>query len=905
MLNRLFARVRSLVRRNRIDTEVDEGLRLHLDTQIRANVARGMTPSEARRVALRDMGGVTQTKEAVREVRWTFFDTLGQDVRYAFRSFRRNPGFAAVAILTLALGIGAVTAIFTVADAVIFRPLPFPDPDRLVWLEVTPKSSRSRAIGVFSYELFTDVRDQTDVFDGVAAYAGAGRLMLPGHREGLVAGHASSALFRVLGASAVLGRLPESRDERAGAPRVAVVSYGAWVRYFGSDRTVIGRALVAKAGTADSDEPITIVGVLAPPFVFPYPRGIVEYDVWMPITPEVVIEPHAIPRSASRWPVIGRLKPRVSLATAQQQLDVLAARVAAAYPDTDKDNGLRATRLHDKIVGKAGPPLLAFLAAVGFLLLIACANVANLLLARASARQREFAVRVALGAGRFRIARQVLTESAVLSLIGGAAGLAFGFWAFRAFVALSPKMPRLDEASIDYRVLGFTCFAVTLATLLSGLAPAVQCSRGSVSETLARAGGHGASRRPHRSINLVVVAELSIALVLLVGGGLMINSFVRLLRFDLGIDPASVVALNFSQPPLPAAETRGGKAPFDEERRRKVVVLTDESRRIGTFNEEVLRRVSAVPGVIAAATTTRLPLDMMRGFTGITLEGRATPPGRASMVDIRRVSAGYFRALGIRFVSGRSFSESDREGAPPVVVINRTMAQRLWPGESAVGKGVRIGTRGQSFRVVGVIVDVRHRGAMGSVEPEMYIPDAQDPRSFSTLVVKTSGSAAAVARAVEAEMKRAGFQVSRVRLLEDLLAEMLAPSRFSTFVLATFSLLALILSLVGVHGVLSYSVVQRTHEIGVRMALGSGTRGVVRLVLGQALGHAMVGLAVGLVAALALGRLLQAMLFQIAATDPATLACVCLLLIAGVVLAAYPPARRAARIDPIAALRCE
>ncbi len=836
---------------------------------------------------------------------WTFFDGLWQDVRYAFRSFRRNPGFAAVAILTLALGIGAVTAIFTVANAVIFRPLPFPDPGRLVWLEVTPKSARSMAIGVFSYELFTDVRDQTDVFDGVAAYAGAGRFTLPGHRDGLVAAHASSALFKMLGASAVLGRLLESRDERAGAPRVAVISYGAWLRQFGSDKAVIGRALVTSLAAADREAPATIVGVLSPAFVFPYPRGVDEYDAWLPITPEVTEVPGAIPRSARWWPVIGRLKPGVSLASAQQQLDLLAARVAAAYPDTDEDNGLRATLLHDKVVGKAGPPLLAFLVGVGFLLLIACANVANLLLARANARQREFAVRAALGAGRVRIARQLLTESAVLSLVGGAAGLAFASWAFRAFAALSPKMPRLDEANIDYGVVGFTFLAVTLAALLSGLASAVQCSRSNVSEALARADGHGVGRRSPRSINLMVVAELSIALVLLVGGGLMINSFVRLLRFDLGMDPTSVAALEFSQPPLPEAAPRGEKRASDQGQPRGVAVLSGEGRQIAAFNEEMLRRVSTVPGVIAAATTTRLPLSGGLSFTPITLEGRPTPPGRARDVDIRRVSAGYFRTFGIKFVSGRSFNEWDRERAPAVVVINSTMAQRLWPGESAVGKGVRIGRRGQSFRVVGVVADVRHRGAMGSVEPEMYVPDAQDPRSFSTLVVRTSGSAAAVARAVEAEMERAGFQVSRVRLLEDLLAEMLAPSRFSTFILATFSLLALILSLVGVHGVLSYSVVQRTHEIGVRMALGSGTRGVVRLVLGQALGHAMVGLVIGLVVALALGRLLQGMLFQIAATDPATLACVCALLIVGVVLAAYPPARRAARIDPIAALRCE
>jgi predicted permease len=905
MLARLIAGIRGLARRHRIDSDGDEELRFHLEHEIQANLARGMSPTEARRVALRDLGGVTHTRKAVRDVRTIWLDSLWQDVCYALRSFQTAPGFAAVAILTLALGIGAVTAIFTVANAVVFRPLPFPDSDRLVSLEVTPKSATSMAIGVFSYPLFADVRDQADAFDGVATFQGAGMLTSAGHAESLAAAHASPALFRILGASTVLGRLPESRDERAGAPHVAVISYGAWVGYFGSDHAVLGRALVPKTGTGGRDESATIVGVLAPAFVFPYPRRLVEYDAWLPITPDVAAESEgAVPRSTHMWPVIGRLKAGVSLATAQRELDAIAARLAAAYPATDKDNGLRATRLHDKIVGKAGAPLLAFLASVGFLLLIACANVANLLLARANSRRREFAVRAALGAGRLRIARQVLTESAVLSLAGGAAGLAFASWAFRAFVALSPEMPRLNEASIDYRVLAFAFLAVTLSALLSGLAAAARCSRASVADALARAGGHTAGRRS-RSISLTVVAELGIALVLLVGGGLMVNSFVRLLRFDLGFNPTSVVALDLSQPPLRIEGPRAAGTPQDDLQRRQIVVLTDRRRQIAALNEDMLRRISALPGVVAAATTTRLPLDRNRGFMDVALEGRPTPPGAARMVDIRTVSSDYFHALGIRFASGRPFTGQDREGAPPVVVVNETMARRLWPGESAVGKSVFAGAYGPRFQVAGVMADVRHTGATEPVEPEMYIADAQDPRPSSTLVVRTSGSAAVVARAVQAEMKRAGLQVGRVRVLEEMLADMLAPSRFSTSILATFSLLALVLALVGVYGVLSYSVAQRTHEIGVRMALGSGTRGVFRLVLGRALGHATIGVVVGLAGAVALGRFLQAMLFQVSPTDAATLACVCLLLIAGVVLAAYAPARRATRIDPIAALRCE
>jgi len=832
-------------------------------------------------------------------------ESIAQDVRFALRSFRRTPAFATVAVLTLALGIGAVTAIFTVTNAVVFRPLPFPDAGRLVSIESVPKSRNSLAIGRFSYEQFTDIREQVPALESLATYTGAGNLAIPGRTERLAAAYASSALFRMLGASPVAGRLLSEGDERPGASPVAVLTHAAWVRVFGAERSVIGRVLAAGRFGRATGASVTIVGVLPATFVFPYPRGITEYDAWLPITPEATKSPGAVPRSAVSWPAIGQLKRGTRLAVAQHQLDALAERLAAAYPETDGDRALKAMSLRDKIVGPAASPFLAFLAAVAFLVLIACANVANLLLARANARRRELAVRAALGAGRSRIARQLITESALLSLAGGLIGLAFAAWAFRAFVALSPRMPRLEEATIDYRVLAFAFLVVALATLLSGLAPAIYGSRRSVSEALTSAGSRSAGRRLH-SFRATVVAELAIALVLLTGGGLMANSFVRLLRFDLGFDPAGLVAVDFSQPAIEVTPAGAGKpSALEEEQRRQVTVLSERSRKIAALSRELLQRAAAVPGVLSAATTSTLPLGGSWGFSDISLPGRATPPGKAGMVDIRRVSAGYFRTLGIRFVTGRPFDESDREGAAPVVVVNRTMAERLWPGENAIGMSVRLGRSGRLFRVIGVIADVRHRGATHSAEPEMYIHEMQDPRSFGTLVVKTGGARSAVAKAVGEAMKGIGVQVSRVRGVDDLLADMIAPSRFSAFILGAFSLLALLLALVGVHGVFSYAVVQQTHEIGVRMALGAGTGRVVRRVLGHAFLHAVLAVIVGLATALALGRLLRAMLFGVAPSDAATLACVSLLLLAGVAVAAYFPARRAARVDPIDALRCE
>jgi putative ABC transport system permease protein len=838
---------------------------------------------------------------------WSVIESIAQDVRFALRSFRRTPAFTTVAVLTLALGIGAVTAIFTVTNAVVFRPLPFPDSGRLVSIESVPKSRNSLAIGRFSYEQFTDIREQVPAFEGVATYTGAGNLAIPGRNERLAAAYASAALFRMLGASPVVGRLPGETDERPGAPPVAVITHAAWVRVFGADRRAVGRVLAAGRVGRTTGANVTIVGVLPPTFVFPYPRGVTEYDVWLPITPEATESPGAVPRSAVRWPAIGRLTRGTKLAVAQHQLDALAERLAAAYPETDGDRALRAMPLRDKIVGPAASPLLAFLAAVAFLVLIACANVANLLLARANARRRELAVRAALGAGRPRIARQLITESALLSLAGGLLGLGFAAWAFRAFVALSPKMPRLEEAAIDYRVLAFTFLVVTLAALVSGVAPALHGSRRNVSEALAFAGSRSAGRGT-RSFRATVVAELAIALVLLTGGGLMANSFVRLVRFDLGFDPAGLVALDFSHPVIEAKPPAAGKpSAFEEEQRRQVTVLSERGRKTAALSQELLRRTAAVPGVLSAATTTTLPLGGSWGFSDISLPGRPTPPGKAGMVDIRRVSAAYFRTFGIRLVAGRSFDESDREGAAPVAIVNSTMAARLWPGEQAVGMGVRIGRSGRLFRVIGVIADVRHRGAMHAAEPEMYISEMQDPRSFGTLVVKTGGggAASAVSKAVGEALKDMGVQVSRVRRVDDLLDDMVAPSRFSAFVLGAFSLLALLLALVGVHGVFSYAVVQQTHEIGVRMALGDGTGRVVRRVLAHATLHAVLAVFIGVATALALGRLLRAMLFGVAPTDVATLACVSLLLLAGVAVAAYFPARRAAHVDPIDALRSE
>jgi putative ABC transport system permease protein len=838
------------------------------------------------------------------------WEILKQDLRFGVRLLRREPAFTGVAILTLALGIGATTCVYAIVDAVVFKPLPFANPDRLVLLEVTEKQRVGMPMPVFSYPQFADVRDQCSAFDGLAGYAGAGGLTKPGGTGTVPALEVSEDLFRVLGVTAASGRLFVASDFVAGAAPVALVGHAAAVTLFGSEESAIGQVLTdEQPGQAPGSRLATIVGVMPAGFTYPYPPPAVPFEAWLPLTPDRTTTSGALPRSYRKWSVAGRLKEGVSLDSAQRELDVIAERLALEYPEAHKNQGLAVRFLKDAAVQDAKLPLLMFLGAVASALLIACVNVASLLMARSSARQREFAVRAALGAGRARIVRQLLTETTLLALTGGVLGVVLACWCIGAFVAISPKLPRLSEAALDGRVLLFAAGVLALSAVASGLVPAVQCSRGSVVDALARAGGTRTGTGTQRPLNVLVIGELTIAMALLVAGGLMAASFLHLLRADLGFDPASAVAVELEREtpqrssPRPGAVT--SSAALQQERASGVVVLSTSAKARTASSDELLRRILRIPGVASAGTTTRAPFPFGRGEVDVHIEGKVEQPGEGMMAETVYASPGYFEALRVPLLAGRLFDERDREGAPRVAIVNQTLAHTGWPNENPIGKGVTMGYLPMA-RVVGVIPDGFHEGPTIAPLPELYLADAQNPYQ-RMLVIRASGRTAGLASAIEREVRAAdsGLKVKQVDVLEDLLWERLRVPRFITAVLGAFSLLAFVLALVGVHGVLGYSVQKRTREIGVRMALG-GTRGqVLRLILGQAVRHGVVGLAAGLAGGMALGRVMRAMLFHVGPGDPATLAIVSSLLVVAVVLAALGPALRATRVEPMACLNDE
>jgi len=824
------------------------------------------------------------------------WDLLRQDVRIGVRLLARDRAFATAAILTLALGIGGTTAIFSVVNAVVFRPLPFPEPNRLVEIESIPKKLTGWTTESLAYAQFTALRTQISVFDGVGVeHAGGYQLQDASGRPPIPVSLVSASLFRVFRAAVVAGRLLDDSDERSGAPLVVVISHRLWTSRFGSDLAIVGRVFTRAVNPGES-RPVTVVGVLSPDFVFPYPMAMTKEDAWSPLQWDAEM-PGANPYLTFSLDAFARMRPGASLTAVQTQLDTVARRMAAT---TETDCQLRATPLRDAVAGNARTPLLAFLGAVSVLLLIACANVANLMLARASARQQEFAVRTALGAGRFRVARQLLTEAGLLAGAGGALGLIVAAAGSGAFVRISPQMPRLQETHVDVAVLVFAAATVIFATLVAGLVPAFQCSRGNVAEALSRAGtSHGTTRRWRRPLGLLVTAQLALALMLLVGAGLMMNSFVRLIRFDLGLNPTGVVAVDYSHRiTVPASRT------LAEEKQRGVVVFDELDRRTAAFSQAMIDRASALPGVVRVGLTDNLPLRGMHSSTSVTIED-GPPLPRQPLVETRSATPGYFQALGIRLDRGRWFDANDREGSRRVAIVNQTMARRFWPGGSALGKHVVV--NGRRTEVIGVIKDVYHGGARDEITPEIYQPYAQRPRAWGTLVVKGANDVRGIEGAVASAVRGldGGVKISSTRRLEDLWSALLADLRFTTWLVSVFTLLAVLLALVGVHGVLRYSIVQRRRELGIRVALGATRSGLVALVIGQALRYAVAGVLVGLLGAVAAGRLIRSLLFGVMPTDALTLASVTLLLLGVVSFAALWPARRASRVDPVASLRCE
>jgi putative ABC transport system permease protein len=801
--------------------------------------------------------------------------TLLQDLRYGWRMLARNPGFTAVAALTLALGIGANTAIFSLVNGVFLRPLAYRDPDGLVFVAATNRV-RGIKVGVTSYPNFADWRAQNHVFTGLAAYRpqyyDLSGITQPERIRGL---RVSEDLLPLLDEKPVLGRAFLPEEYQPGRDHVVLVSDGMWRRLFGSDPGLVGRTLKL------NDEIYTVIGVMPPGFGFP-PNE--RPSLYAPLVAD------AKRNHGWLW-AVGRLKPGISLREAQVEMDTISHRLEQQYPDFNKGKGVNLLLLQESLVGNLRPAFLVFVCAVGLVLLIACANCANLMLGRATARARELAVRAALGAGRKRLMGQLLTESALLSLLGGALGLLLAVWGVDVLVALMKKdffIPRLENIHIDGWVLGFA-FLVSLFTgIVFGLAPALAASRVDLNESL-KEGSRSVtgSLRPVQLRSLLVVSEVALALVLLVGAGLMIRSFLLLSRVETGVNTRNVLALDFS---------------LNASRYAQPHVRTG-------FMQQVAERVRTLPGVKSASWAADLPLTDNTDSLGFSIAGRPDPgPGTRREARFNVVGPGYLQALGIPLLRGRDFNDRDTDAAPGVVLLNQAMVGRYWPDEDPLGK--QITTDGKTFfTIVGVVGNVHQLGQASEASPEFYLSYLQDPVDwpYRTLIVRSAGDPVKLAGLVEQAVWSVNRDqpVSNVRTMEQVFSESVAQPRIFTLLMGVFAALALALASVGIYGVVSYSVSQRTHEVGVRMALGAERIDVLRLVVGQGMLLTGIGLGIGVAGAMALTRFLSSFLFSVRPTDPITFAVVALTLAGVALLATYIPARRAMKVDPMVALRYE
>ncbi|MFZ1972191.1 MAG: ABC transporter permease [Candidatus Acidiferrales bacterium] len=809
-----------------------------------------------------------------------------QDVKYGIRMLLKNPGFTAIAILTLALGIGANTAIFSVVNAEILRPLPFRDPGQLV--HVATSNVRIHATnGAISYPDFADWRAQNHVFQDLAAYTDASFALAgieqPAHLE---AATVSADVFTLLGVAPELGRtfLPEEDEPHH---HVVILSDRLWKDRFAADPHIIGRVI-----TLDNSG-YTVVGVMPPSFQYPLQREPAElWSTFGPVRESTPGSPAmADERSAHFLRAIARLKPGVTLAEAQANLDVITAALAKQYPDSDKYFSAHLTSEQEQMTHDIRPALFVMMVAVGFVLLIACVNVANLLLARATARTREIAIRTALGAGRKRVVRQLLTEALLLALTAGALGLLFAAWGIAILVRFSPAdVPRVASIQMDGWVLLFT-MALSLATgMLFGLAPALQVSHANIVDALKEGAlSTTAGRGRHTLRSALVVVETALALVLLVGSGLLIRSLLRLQDVNPGFDAHNVMASNVDLPDAKYSDTQKAQ-----------------------FFRELIPQLRALPGVQSAAAIYPLPMGGDEIRTSFQIDGHPVAPSEEPHTSLRTVTPDYFATMRIPLVQGRDFSSEDVAASTPVVIINEALARQVFPGENPIGKRIKpeiASTTPEPLmrEIVGVVGNVKFHNLSGEWAPESYVPYAQISFGSMAVVVRTSQDPHGVAKPIAETVRLFDKDLPTYapKTVDEYINGTIAQPRFNTFLLGIFAGLAMLLTAVGLYGVISYSVAKRTHELGIRMALGAEPRDMLRLVVGQGLQLAVIGVGLGLVAALALTHFLASLLFGVTATDPISFLAVIVLLFAVVLLASYIPARRAMRVDPMVALRYE
>jgi putative ABC transport system permease protein len=808
------------------------------------------------------------------------------DLRYSLRTLRKNPGFTAVVILTLALGIGANATIFSVINAVFLKPLPFPDPDHLVmvWQHDTRDPDDHNIVSFPNYQ---DWKQQNHVFQDMAIFDSAGKsYSLSGERnpEQVSGLRVTASFFPVLGIQPLLGRTFLPEEEIAGRDREVVLSYGLWQRRYGGDPAIIGKAV-----RIDGDN-YAVVGVMPREFQFQFWSGLRE--LWVPAG--YTKGDHD--RASNSFVSIARLKPGVKMAQAEAEMEIIGKSLSEQYPVDDADKTAIVTHMDDLNQDDRWRTLRTLLAAVGFVLLIACVNVANLMLSRSAARQKELAIRRALGAGGKRIARQLLTESVLLGLLGGAAGLLLAFWLTRLLPTILPasmlRTPfrHIDSFSLDGRVFAFALLISCVTGMLFGLAPALSGIGRDFNLTLKEGSRGSTEGGGNRLRHVLVASEVALALVVLAGAGLMMESMARLLGVDPGLDPKNVLVMGT---PTPQVDLYNGP-PVN-----------------ARFCQQLQESVGALPGIVSVGAVSHLPLSGANAGRGFVVEGRPIPkPEDQPGANYAVACPGYFRTMGIPLVRGREFTDLDSLGAPGVIVINEAMANEYWPNENPIGRRIRFGSLGSDapmLTVVGVIRDVRHSGLDRKVQPEFYRPYTQSAWPVMTIVVRTATAPLAFSNAVQAALLRMDPDraISRIRTMEDVVSGSVGSRRFPMILLGVFSVLALVLASVGIAGVVSYSVAQRTHEIGIRMALGARPGDVLRLIVGQSGAWVLAGLGIGIVGAISVTRTLSGLLYDVKPADPLVLCAVSLLLAAVGFAACYFPARRAMDVDPMVALRHE
>ena len=805
-------------------------------------------------------------------------DTLWQDLRYSFRILWKSPGFTIVAILALALGIGANTAIFSVVNAVLLRPLPYKDPNRLaiLWEKAATQDTS------VAYLNFQDWREQNQSFEEITAFRRASfNLIGAGEPERLAGRMASASFFSTFGEKLYKGADFPAAEDRVGGQKVVILGHGFWQRRFGGDEGIIGKQLSL------NNQSYTVIGITSPDFRFGS-----DTDIYVLIgqTDDKCFKSRGCHPGIY---VVGRLKPGVSIEQGRADMDALMARLGQQYPDTNSNRRIHIESLYDNTVQDVRPALFVLLGAVGFVLLIACVNVANLLLARSAVRQKEIAIRTALGASRWRVVRQLLTESVVLGVFGGALGLLLALWWTDALKSLVPgNIPRLTEAGIDMRVLGFTILVSAITGIIFGLVPALQASKPDLNEVL-KEGDRGSTGSRHRVRSVLVVSEIAIALVLLIGAGLMVKSLWRLQSVNTGFETRNLLTMQLSYTARPG-----------------------ETARARNFFTELEEKVKALPGVGSVAFSNGLPF-MGAPENSLWVKGRPKTKPTDEMMSVEYiVTPDYFRTLGLEVKKGRLITEQDKAGSPLVAVIDESFAQKYFPGEDPIGKLLENGNGMQSIEIVGIVGHVKHYGLDGEVpvDPQYYLAFRQVPDEILPIIagrmsmsVRTNGDPLPLVGAIRQQVLATdpNQPVFNARTMEQVITESIASRRFAMLLLTLFAAVALLLAAVGIYGVMSYSVTQRTHEIGIRMALGASVMDILKMVVGQGMLLVLIGVGCGLLGALFVTRVMSSLLFGVSTTDPVTFVGISLLLAAVAFIACYVPARRATRVDPMTALRYE